>query len=277
MNAACQRPWIGLLLFIIPFFIVLTIFSLLGYAFAGIEWDGASETVRQKAIIYSFVAVGIVGLIFFFQKYYYQESILSLGFSLQKRGPDFSVGLLMGICAMAIGAALLLFTGQATAEIQSANVQNLMYLFLLFLWVALYEEILFRGFIQAKLMDSMHGTPALLMAALVFAVFHLGNPNITLIAFLNLFLAGILLGLPYLFTRNLWLPVSLHFSWNFFQSLFGFRVSGLDTYSFIELSLPEDTIWNGGLFGFEGSLICTLMILLLCALTFVYLKMRKEY
>jgi hypothetical protein len=70
-------------------------------------------------------------------------------------------------------------------------------------------------------------------------------------------LAGILLGTPYIFTQNLSIPFALHFSWNFFQgTIFGFNVSGKTIYSIISFSCPQETIWNGGKFGFEGSIIC---------------------
>ncbi len=54
-----------------------------------------------------------------------------------------------------------------------------------------------------------------------------------LMSLLNLFFAGIILGLPFIFTKNLWYSISLHFSWNFFQAFFGFKVSGSFFYSSI--------------------------------------------
>lgn len=68
-----------------------------------------------------------------------------------------------------------------------------------------------------------------------------------------MFLAGVVLGLSYIYTKNLWFPIALHLSWNLFQALLGFKVSGQDTYSIIEFEINEGNLLNGGAFGFEGS------------------------
>ena len=96
---------------------------------------------------------------------------------------------------------------------------------------------------------------ALILSSLLFAVMHLANDDINLTGFIGLFFAGLLLGLCYILTKNLWLSIALHFSWNFFQSIFGFNVSGFDSYSLVITSFQNDNDWNGGAFGFEGSLL----------------------
>jgi hypothetical protein len=101
---------------------------------------------------------------------------------------------------------------------------------------------------------------------------HSANPNRSWVGMINLFLAGILMGLPFIYTKNLMFPIAFHFSWNFFQSLFGFNVSGLDSYSLIEFKISQNTLANGGDFGFEGSVLA---ILFQVALVFI-LYIRKE-
>ena len=96
------------------------------------------------------------------------------------------------------------------------------------------------------------------------------NPNIDLFGFLDLFLAGILLGVSYIFTKNLWFPITLHFSWNFFQSLLGFNVSGQDSYSLIEFKITEKNILNGGDFGFEGSIFSIIAQLIFISIIWYY-------
>ena len=92
---------------------------------------------------------------------------------------------------------------------------------------------------------------------------------------LGLFLAGLLFGSPCIYTKSLWFPIALHFSWNFFQgTIFGFNVSGMDTYSFITTKEDFANIWNGGGFGFEGSWLCILFQLL--ALLIVYFVFKKR-
>lgn len=104
---------------------------------------------------------------------------------------------------------------------------------------------------------------------------HAFNPNVDWMALSIIFLAGILLGISYIYTKNLWFPIGLHFGWNFFQSLFGFNVSGEDFYSITDFSLPAKTIWNGGDFGFEGSVLAVIFqVLAITGIVFYYESKR---
>jgi hypothetical protein len=57
----------------------------------------------------------------------------------------------------------------------------------------------------------------------------------------------------------------------FFQTLFGFNVSGhQNLYSLIEFKIAKPNLINGGLFGFEGSIFCTLIQFILITATLIY-------
>ena len=118
-------------------------------------------------------------------------------------------------------------------------------------------------------MYSFNKYVALILSSFLFSILHGLNPDFSFISFIDLFLAGIMLGLPYTFNKNLWFPIALHFSWNFFQSLFGFNVSGLDSYSLIEFSIPEPNLINGGGFGFEGSILSMIMQVIVIVVMYV--------
>ena len=105
-----------------------------------------------------------------------------------------------------------------------------------------------------NLLESFNPYAALFVSSLFFSLIHGANPNVTLLGLSNIFLAGIFLGASYVFTKNLWFPIALHFSWNFFQAMFGFKVSGLDSYSIIKFDIIENNYINGGEFGFGGEI-----------------------
>ena len=110
-------------------------------------------------------------------------------------------------------------------------------------------------------MSSFNKYVALVLSSLLFAILHIFNPNTSAIGMINLFLAGILLGVSYIYTKNLWFPVALHFSWNFFQGpVFGFHVSGLDMNAIIIQKPQEEQLFSGGTFGFEGSILATVCL-----------------
>jgi hypothetical protein len=116
---------------------------------------------------------------------------------------------------------------------------------------------------------------ALFLSSVLFSLMHGANPNMDWFSFLNLFLAGILLGVSYIYTKNLWFPIALHFSWNFFQTLFGFNVSGQDFYSLIEFRISEKNILNGGNFGFEGSILSIIVQVILILTVIIYYQNKK--
>ena len=129
---------------------------------------------------------------------------------------------------MFVGFVSLLITDQIFIKNFTFSDTNLINNILIFAFVSFSEELLVRGYILQNLKVSMTENIALLLSAMIFSLLHFANPNLSSIAFVNLFLAGVVLGLCYLLTKNLWLPFALHFSWNFFQgSVFGFNVSGI--------------------------------------------------
>ena len=174
------------------------------------------------------------------------------------------------------GFLLLLLLREINWDGINPDVNSILLSLILFLAVAFLEELFFRGYILGNLMLSMNRWIALLVSSLVFTVVHMPNAHFTPIGFAAIFLAGMLLGTPYIYTRSLWLPISLHFSWNFFQgTIFGFSVSGIKEYALITQSRPADSILNGGEFGFEGSLLAVIFLVLAIAALIIYYR-RKE-
>jgi membrane protease YdiL (CAAX protease family) len=85
--------------------------------------------------------------------------------------------------------------------------------------------------------------------------------------------AGLLLTVAYMYSRNLWFPIAIHFAWNFVQgNIFGANVSGGGTSQSLLSAKIEGAKWfTGGEFGPEGSiqatifcLIATIILLILC-------------
>lgn len=183
------------------------------------------------------------------------------------------MGLGLGLLPMLF--SFLLFLNLDMIEIVEFNFigLELFYVSLLFISVSLSEEILIRGYVLSNFMDSSNKYIALLISSFLFALMHGLNPNITTIGMINLFLAGIMLGITYLFTKNLWFAFANHFSWNFFQAMFGFHVSGLTIYSPIKLKI-EPSIWSGGEFGVEGSVLTILLQSIL--IVFLYFSYRNS-
>jgi uncharacterized protein len=119
------------------------------------------------------------------------------------------------------------------------------------------EEAVFRGYAFQVLTRCVGAVAATIGASLLFALAHIGNPNITLFALVNIFLAGVLLSIAYLRTMSLWFATAVHAGWNWtMASLFDLPVSGLGMFR-TPLYEPVDRgpAWvSGGTFGPEGGI-----------------------
>lgn len=171
-----------------------------------------------------------------------------------------------GVAEMGIVAALIGLAGGVRFELDPARaVGALVYGLWSFAWVALLEEVLFRGFVFQRLVDGIGAPMALLMMGLLFAAAHWDNPGMqgsTLAwATLDNGLGAVLLGLAFLRTGSLGLPIGIHLGWNWMQgSLLGFDVSGLGQAGwFVPHLLAKPQWFNGGAFGPEASVFAVLV------------------
>lgn len=72
---------------------------------------------------------------------------------------------------------------------------------------AIGEELMFRGLLQRIFeKGSKNGHFAVIVSALIFSLFHMQFQG-----FLPRFMLGLILGYAFLWTRNLWVPILLHF------------------------------------------------------------------
>jgi uncharacterized protein len=131
--------------------------------------------------------------------------------------------------------------------------------------VAVIEELLFRG-VLFRIMEERIGTVISLVAStLLFGATHLVNANATLWGALSIALTGgAMLTAAYIVTRSLWLPIGLHFAWNFTHAgIFGVVISGSDgpPQSLLNVMLSGPSALTGGTFGPEASLLALLVCL----------------
>lgn len=172
--------------------------------------------------------------------------------------------ILWTVIVFTLGLIICILSGSANISAVQLHWKDLSLSLIMFIFGAFYEEILIRGYLLTRLCRSgLNIWISLSITSLIFSALHLANPDMSICSTVNLFLGGFFDGCIFLLTGSLWTAVISHCAWNWLQgSIFGFNVSGGEFYqSLIKLEYPSYNLINGGLFGFEGSIICTILLL----------------
>ena len=265
--------WLRAVLFFISFFIFIAVFDLIGIAIVSSiseysfeEYISDTDLLMENKMMLLMMVSQLFGTLFtvwLFQKFVNRESFTSIGLEFSGYKDDFVSGLLLGVGLIALGfGTLYIFNFLSVASIQFSLIDQLFYLSL-FAVVSLNEEIAIRGYILQNLSSSFNKYIALVLSSLVFMIMHIGNPNMSAVPLFILFLAGLLLGVYCIHKNNLWFPIGAHITWNYFQGpVLGFEVSGNDVDSIFIQSLNGSELITGGEFGFEGSIILTVLMII---------------
>jgi len=142
---------------------------------------------------------------------------------------------------------------------------------------AVTEELIFRG-VLFRIIEERTGTwIALVLTSVLFGLAHLLNPHASLWGAIAIAIeAGGMLTAAYVATRKLWLPIGLHFGWNFAAGgIFSTEVSGNGTpQGLLDATMSGPAVITGGDFGPEGSLYSVLFGVL-ATIAFLWLAHRR--
>ena len=126
------------------------------------------------------------------------------------------------------------------------------------------EEALFRGFLLPILGSRYGVVTGVLTSSALFALLHIFNANLSLLAVLNLMLFGMFAAFYALKEGGLWGVFAVHSLWNWAQgNLFGMEVSGLPVQldAIFKLKEAGPDWFTGGAFGPEGGIAVTIVLL----------------
>ena len=175
--------------------------------------------------------------------------------------------LMAGIFSVELAAGWITVTGTFETADEGPFAIAILLPLVTFLCVGISEELFSRGYQLTNIAEGLNypglgARGAVLIAwaisSLLFGLLHLGNPGATAISTINIAFAGLLLGVGYILTGRLAIPIGLHITWNFFQgNVFGFPVSGLEPIGamFISIEQGGPTLFTGGVFGPEAGLL----------------------
>lgn len=224
--------------------------------------ESADEGILNLTLLYSLMGLLVFGVTWCLRNFVDKQNIKSLGFQWKGYSNEAFLGFFAALALLGTGTSILVATGFISFISATFDPFPLLLEIVFMAVVAFVEELLFRGYLLNNLMQSTNKWVALAISSILFALFHEANPEVTVFAIINIFLAGLLIGLNYIFTRNLWFGIFFHFAWNYFQGpVLGYDVSGLKLTSLLQQSVLGPFLWTGGPFGFEGSLLCPLLFI----------------
>jgi membrane protease YdiL (CAAX protease family) len=125
-----------------------------------------------------------------------------------------------------------------------------------FVLVGIFEEFIFRGYLQSTLASGVGFWPAAILLAILFGYLHLGNPGESRVGAFSAGSFGLLAAFALWRTGNLWFPISMHAAWDWGQTFFySVPDSGGVAQGHLLNSFFHGPNWlTGGSVGPEGSL-----------------------
>jgi uncharacterized protein len=188
---------------------------------------------------------------------------------------DFCLGAGLGALLLALvmlgsvasGAVRLRLSDASWTAVLAAGVLQLLTL----APTAIGEELLLRGVVLRELARGTHPALAAGSTGIVFGLLHLGNPNASWVAALNIALVGCWFGALVLRT-SLWAGFGLHLTWNWCEGfLWGQPVSGIrpGLSPFVSTWGPAG-FFSGSDFGPEAAGLTAVLLLLATGATIVW-------
>lgn len=125
--------------------------------------------------------------------------------------------------------------------------------------VSVIEELLMRGVIFRIAEQAWGSRRALAFSTVLFVGAHLPG-DISLMGVLVTAAASLAFTAAYQVSRRLWLPMGMHFAWNYlFSAVFSVTVSGHEAKGWLQGSMTGPEWLSGGSYGVEASAVALLV------------------
>ncbi len=252
--------WILLIVFGSSLFLILSQFIPIIGSFSNNVW--------WKFLLLLLGGISILGLYAAYVKILEKRQVSEL--RIRRAIPDLFTGLAIGVLFITCTVGVLALLGVYKIGSIDFHWEQLLLNFAALSIVAVGEEVIFRGIIFKMIDERFNTISAIVISSLVFGLMHLAAVDLwTAIAISAE--AGIMLAAAYKLRNNLWVPVGIHWAWNFMLGpVLGVSVSGnVQEYSLFAPQISGPYILTGGNNGFEGSIItCCFGVLLGLALLY---------
>ena len=244
--------------------------SAIGYALVNLMPTSlTSDNFWNMIFTHTFGFFPVAILVFFVVKIVEGRSLTSIGFRKNKFFIKFILGFLLGFLSFTIVTVVLLVTGNIAENPDTSLLRGVPaigpVILVIFAWIVQSgtEEIFSRGWMLTSIGAKYNKVLAIIVTSLFFSVLHFTSGEVTIIAAINIALAGILLAIYVIKSNDLWGAIGWHSAWNWAQgSVYGFQVSGNDLKlpSIFQLHSVGNKTITGGNFGPEAGIVATFIL-----------------
>lgn len=242
-----------------------------------------TDKTSDFRLILGLLAFGfILNTVFRWTRKVEKRPIRTLGFYRENFLSNLLKGFSLGLALFLLTLLGLVVLGQYRLESIHLNPYSLAFVvFTIPFWIlqGTAEELVTRTWLIPQLAKRTNLKVAIIISSSLFTLLHLGNPGITFLSAIDLFLFGVAMSLYLLKTDTIWGIGGIHGAWNFAQgNLFGVLVSGQSSGTSIMRFTPQgNQDWlSGGSFGIEGSIVSSIILFLLILYLAHQLKKENE-
>ena len=188
------------------------------------------------------------------------------------------IGFAIGFGMNMLGALIAMLGGNLSLKFVGMNVGLLLLSFVLLAGQCIAEEVAYRCYVFRMINKRHPAYVAVLFSAGLFAVTHMGNPGVGILAVINIFLIGIFLAETVFYFDNIYIAIGFHILWNFTQNfILGLPNSGTQAvYSLWGIESQSDGVLYSTAFGIESTLTATILIVLGIVIVTVIGQKRKN-
>lgn len=250
---------------------VFALIAILGYFIFPAIMSFVGVPILVVAALGSFAAAAVANAIVLRIYERAQLADIGLGWTPASRR-NLALGALGGVGAgVVVLAGPILFRLADLEPVPDEHLRwpSLLLVSIVLLFGAVGEEMLFRGYAFQVLVKALGPFATILPMGVLFGLAHSANLNFTWLALVNTMLWGVMLGYAFVVSGDLWLPIGLHFGWNWTLPLAGVNLSGFTMgVTGYSMHWKIGGLWSGGTYGPEGGLLTSAIVVAL----FFYLR-----
>lgn len=203
-----------------------------------------------------------------------------LGLSRKELLKNVSIGAVIGIAMIISLVIIILLLGGIKLKyiFSSQNIFSIISAFIYFMFQGTLEELIYRGYMMPHYEKVIGENWAVIVSSIIFTIVHGFNPNLHILSIINIFIFGIVFSVIYIKIGSLWVVGITHGVWNFLQGyFFGSQISGnsVTTSIFYSIPQPGKNLISGGNFGYEGSIITSIIGIIVIILFLKLIKINK--